>query len=413
VSRSHRRWQVSLWAVATVLSALPAGVGVFWWRGRPERHLARAEQAVAEGDREAALAWLVVPQASGATRDRALLLRARMAVEQGNLAGAVRALDRVDSHGPHAAEFAFWKGRTLYAARQPMLAMEWFQKTLALAPGSADAHRWLAAAAYDLGDRRAAIAALEAVTRLCPDDARAWRTLGLIFKENETDQRARTAFEAALERDLGRDRPAVQLELAEVLVRLGDAGGARRQLEACRGQVAEAACAELLGQCCRLVGDGDGQRAAVDAGLAAAPDHPGLLTQRAAIDFADGHPEEALVRLDRALAADPFRSETVYRRALALRILGRHAEAARDFARAAELNTLMTTMSELNAKAAADPRDADVRDRLGRLCVELGKPELAASWYRAALACDPGHASARLGLAVLRGRTGRSTNQPR
>jgi tetratricopeptide (TPR) repeat protein len=334
-------------------------------------------------------------------------------VEQENLAGAVRALDRVDSHGPHAAEFAFWKGRTLYAARQPMLAMDWFQKALALAPRSADAQRWLAAAAYDLGDRRAAMAALEAVTRLCPDDARVWRTIGLIFKENEDDPRARTALEAALQRDLGADRPAVQLELAEVLVRQGDAAGARNQLEACRGQVAEAARAALLGQCCRLVGDRDGQQSAVDAGLTAEPDHAGLLAQRAAIDLADGHPDEALRRLDRALAADPYRAETVYQHALALRILGRHPEAARDFARAAELNRLMFTMSDLNAKAAQDPRDADVREQLGRVCVELGKPELAASWYRAALACNPGHASARLGLAMLRQQTRRSPEPPR
>jgi tetratricopeptide (TPR) repeat protein len=396
-----------------MLAAVSVGAAALWWRGRPERHLAHAGQALGEGDLDAALWWLAVPESTVSTRDRALLLRARAAVEQGNLAGAVRALDRVDSHGPWAAEFAFWKGRTLYAARQPMLAMAWFQKALDLTPSDADAHRWLAAAAYDLGDRRSAIAALEAVNRLCPDDARAWRTLGLIFKENETDQRARVAFEAALQRDLGRDRPAVQLELAEVLVRLGDTAGARSQLEACRGQVAEPARLDLEGQCCHLVGDGDGQRAAVDAGLAAAPDHPGLLTQRARIDLADGHPDEARRLLDRAVAADPFRSETVYQRGLALRILGRHPEAVRDFARAAELNRLTIAMSDLNAKAAMDPRDADVRDKLGRLCVELGKPELAASWYRAALACNPRHTSARLGLAALRATIRRVADRPR
>jgi tetratricopeptide (TPR) repeat protein len=393
--------------------AVAVGGLALWWGGRPERHLARAEAALGEGDWGEALGWLALPESMARTRDRALLLRARAAVEQGNLAGAVRALDRVDPQGQRAAEFAFWKGRTLYAAQQPMLAMTWFHTALERAAGNADAHRWLAAAAYDLGDRRAAIAALEAVIRLCPDDARAWRTLGLIYKENETDQRARVAFEAALARDLGRDRPAVQLELAEVLVRLGDVAGARSQLEACRGQVAEAPRADLVGQCCRLVGDRDGQRAAVDAGLMTAPDHPGLLTQKAAIDLTGGHPDEALGRLDRAIAADPFRSETVYQRALALKILGRPSEATHDFARAAELNRLWITMSDLNAKAAQDPHDADVRDRLGRLCVELGKPDLAASWYRAALACDPRHAGARLGLTALHSTARRPADPPR
>jgi tetratricopeptide (TPR) repeat protein len=399
--------------VAALLVAVSVAAFALWWGGRPEQHLARAEHALGEGNHDEALWWLAVPESVVRTRNRALLLRARVAVEQGDLAGAVRALDRVDPDGQQAAEFAFWKARTLYAAQQPMLALAWFHKVLEWAPGNADAHRWLAAAAYDLGDRRAAIAALEAVTRLSPDDARAWRTLGLIFKENEADQRARVAFEGALARDLGRDRPAVQLELAEVLVRLGDLAGARRQLEACRGQVAAAAHADLMGQCCRLIGDRDGQRAAVDAGLMAAPDHPGLLTQKAGIDLAEGHPDAALRQLDRAIAADPFRSESVYQRGLALKILGRPSEAAHAFARAAELNRLWITMSDLNAKAAQDPLDADVRDRLGGLCVELGKPDLAASWYRAALACNPRHTGARLGLAALRGPTRRTADQPR
>jgi tetratricopeptide (TPR) repeat protein len=398
--------------VCTVAALLVAAFAL-WWGGRPERHLARAERALGEGNHDEALWWLAVPESVARTRNRALLLRARAAVEQGNLAGAVRALDRVDQNGQQAADFAFWKARTLYAAQQPMLAMAWFDKALERAADYADAHRWLAAAAYDLGDRRAAIAALETVIKLCPDDARAWRTLGLIFKENETDHRARVAFEAALARDLGRDLPAVQLELAEVLVRLGDAAGARRQLEACRGQVDLATHADLVGQCCRLIGDQDGQRAAIDAGLRAAPDHPGLLTQRAGIDLASGHPDEALRWLDRAIAADPFRSETVYKRGLALKILGRPSEAADAFARAAELKRLWITMSDLNAKAAEDPHNADVRDQLGRLCVELGKPDLAASWYRAALACNPRHAGARLGLAALRRPARRTVDQPR
>jgi tetratricopeptide (TPR) repeat protein len=402
VPRFKRRW---------LATAVLVGVGAYGyaavhgWLGSPERHLARAGQALESGALDTALEWLAVPESAASTRDRALLIRARIAVERGNLAGAVRALDLVNPHGPHAADFALWKARTLYAAQQPMLAMTWFEKSLALdqTAGNADAHRWLAAAAYDLGDRRAAIAALEAVTRLCPDDARAWRTLGLIFKENETDLKARAAFEAALARDLGADRPAVELDLAAVLVRLGDVAGAKRPLEACRGRVAEAPRLDLVAQCCRLTGDRQGQRDALDAGLALAPDHPGLLTQRAEIDLVDGHPDEALRRLDRALAADPFRSETVYQRGLAHRILGQTAAAARDFARAAELNRLFLAMSDLNARAAQDPHDADVRDQLGRLCVELGKPELAASWYRAALACDPRHTRARLGLAALRG----------
>ena len=87
-----------------------------------------------------------------------------------------------------------------------------------------------------------------------------------------------------------------------------------------------------------------------------------------------------------------------------MRQLGRDEEARRDLTRADELNKGLAEMSALNRQAEREPHDADVRYRLGRLCVELGKPELAASWYRAALACDPRHAAARLGLKALQPR---------
>src|SRR5947208_3129490 len=84
----------------------------------------------------------------------------------------------------------------------------------------------------------AALAALESVTRLDPKDARVWRTLGMIFKENVEYERAAAAFKASLAID--RAQPAVRLDLAETLLKLGDAAGAERELSACKGRVSEA-----------------------------------------------------------------------------------------------------------------------------------------------------------------------------
>jgi Flp pilus assembly protein TadD len=202
--------------------------------------------------------------------------------------------------------------------------------------------------------------------------------------------------------------------LAEALIKLGDADGADRELAACRGRVEEGRRAAALAECRRIRGDLEGSRAAVTAGLAAAPGHPGLLLHRARIDLADGRVAEALAWLDRAVAADPYRPEAVYQRGVVLRRLGRDEEARRDLARADELNRGIAEMSALNEQADRAPRDAGVRCRLGRLCVALGKPELAASWYRAALACDPGNGEARLGLDALgsRGHAGNDGHRP-
>src|SRR4051794_37327678 len=91
-------------AAVIVIAAGAISLGIFGWRGRPERHLARAEAGVNEGDLEAAAEWLAVPEEAPATRERAHLLRARMAVERGKPIDAVEALERVDPDGPNAAE---------------------------------------------------------------------------------------------------------------------------------------------------------------------------------------------------------------------------------------------------------------------------------------------------------------------
>ena len=340
-----------------------------------------------------------MPEGELATRERALLLRARMAVAQGQLPTAVRALDQVNPDGPSAADYAFWKGRLLYAAGQPHPAITWLVAALKKRPDDPESYRWLAVVAYDQGNRQTAVSALENVTRLQPKDARAWRTLGLIFKEGVEYERARVAFERSLEIDGA--QPSVHLDLAETLLKLGDVAGVERELAACRGRVPAARHAELLAACAQTRGDLTGFRAAVDSGLAAAPGHPGLLVQRAQIDLSEGHLVDAIEHLDRAVAADPCQPETIYQRGVVLRRLGRTDEARRNMARADELNKGLAEMSDLNRQAKRAPHDADVRYRLGRLCVELGKPDLAASWYRAALACDPGHAAARFGLKAL------------
>jgi tetratricopeptide (TPR) repeat protein len=376
-----------------------AGAGL-WWRGRPARHLAEAERLLAAGAPAGAIGWLAVPEAAPATRDRALLLRARAALALGRPERAVAPLEGIDPDGPAGAEAAFWKGRVLFAARQHLKAIAWYARSLELRPDDGETLRWLAAAAYDLGDRQTVANALLRVVELEPGDVRAWRTLGLVFKEAAEYRRARRAYEATLRVDPG--QPEARFELAEVLVAEGAYAGAGRQLEACRGRVPEADRLSLLAECSSALGAWDRHVALVEAGLAAAPDHPGLLAHRARIDLAGGRADRALERLDRALAADPYHAAWTYQRGLALHALGRDDEAGRDLARASALNRDLLEMTLLNDEAALRPADAEVRDRLGRLCLRLGKPELAASWFYAALACDPGHAGARRELAALR-----------
>lgn len=72
-----------------------------------------------------------------------------------------------------------------------------------------------------------------------------------------------------------------------------------------------------------------------------------------------------------------------------------------DLERSASIKRSVEEMSRLNGEAASKLGDPDVRAKLGDLCAELGKSELSASWYRAALACDPNHQAAKIGLDRL------------
>jgi tetratricopeptide (TPR) repeat protein len=311
----------------------------------------------------------------------------------------VEPLDRIDSNGPLAAEAALWKGRTLFQVRQVLQAVEWLRLAVTLRPDDTEALRWLAAALYELGDSPSTIAALTKVTALQPDDARAWRTLAFLNKENREFEPAMMAYEMALLLDPA--QPLVRFELAETLVALGRYSECELQLEKARGGVSEPDRRALLVHALQFAGDLRSSRAVLDASAAEFPDHPGLLAYRAQIDLAEGRFTQARDALSRVLNVNPFHAQALYQRGLANRRLGHIAEAESDLARAAELNALTDEMDRLNREAGRNWDDPEIRYRLGQLCVLLGKPELGASWYLAALACDPRHAGARLGLKVL------------
>ena len=397
--------------LVVAILALGVGIWLFWVAGASRRDLAEAEHLADEGRGAEALDWLAAPEADPATRDRALLLRARVAVEAGRPAEAIGPLDRIDPDGPLGGEVAFWRGRTLQALHEPRDAVAWLQRAWKARPDDAEIPRWIAAAAYDLGDRSTAIDALEAVTKLQPGDARAWRTMGLIYKEKARYEPALAAYDASLKID--RVQPAARFERAETLAALGRYGDAEAALRASRGGASAADRAALLARCQIGQGDLDAARRTLDAALPSSPDHPRLLGERATIDRAQGRFDDALRRLDRAIGADPYTAQWHYQRGLALRALGRSAEAEAALGRARELQADLARLSELDDEAARRPGDAEVRERLGDLCRRLGKEELAASWYVAALSCDPDRTSARRALRALGARVGgRELNSP-
>ncbi|MEW4566285.1 tetratricopeptide repeat protein [Tautonia sp. JC769] len=389
------------WLGCAVVTAGVVTWSVAWWQGRPDRHLERAEQWLAGGNPNEALQWLDLPAEVPRTRDRAFLLRARAAIERGRPSDAVGPLDRIDPDGPLSADVSFWKGRTLMAAGQSLRAASWFRDALRRRPEQIETLRWLAAASYELGDISTAIDSLRALTRLRPDDAPAWRTLGLIQNEHAEYEEARDAYRASL--DASPHQPDVRMELAGVLMELGRHDEAIRLLEACRGWVDESDRLVLLARSLYEVGDRAGARQHLEEGLGADPGDAAMLAERARIDLAEGAIVAAVEALDSALAREPVNADWFYLRSQANRRLGETEQADRDLARSQELTEVRTTISDLIRAADRAPGQAEVRYRLGTLCLELNDSKMAAAWFQAALACDPNHDAARQGLLSLQG----------
>jgi len=397
--RSRRQW---VWIASVLLMTLFATSAYSWWAGRPERRLAEAERCLAIGDYLEVPSWLVLPEATASTRDRALLIRARTALALGRPAEAVQPLDAVDRNGPSATDASFWKGRTLLAVGQFLRATDWLRVAVARRPEDPEAHRWLAAALYELGDSKSALGELREVVRLAPDDPRAWRTIAVLLKEGVEPERAREAYLNSLRVDPR--QPQARLELAEVLNTLGHHDDAARQLEACSGGVPEGDRLALLAKGVMARGDQEELQTMLDRALAQYPDHVGLLQLKAQAETAKGRTVQAITTLNRVLMLDPYHAASYYQRGLLRKAISEADGSALDLSRASELNAMLAEMSRLNDEAASHPEDAEIRLKIASLCDRLGKFELAGFWYRSALASDPASPAARSGLAALRTR---------
>jgi tetratricopeptide (TPR) repeat protein len=224
----------------------------------------------------------------------------------------------------------------------------------------------------------------------------------LIQKEHAEYEEARDAYRASLEIDA--DQPDVRMELAEVLMELSRHDEAIRLLESCRGRVSEPDRLVLLARSLYEVGERGEARRRLHQGLDAAPGNAAMLAERARIDLAEGEVAAAVEALDQALAVEPANADWFYLRSQAHRRLGETEQADQDLARSRELTEVMTTISNLIREADQAPDQAEVRYRLGTLCLELNDSKMAAAWFQAALACDPNHVAARRGLLSLQGR---------
>jgi len=130
-------------------------------------------------------------------------------------------------------------------------------------------------------------------------------------------------------------------------------------------------------------GDHEGAKRAFRRGLELAPDDPELHNALGWTLFQEGHPQEAIVEYERAIAADPGHAKAHNNLGLALVELGRLDDAAGHF----------------RTSLALEPR-AEIYSDLGFTLARQGKGKEAFAAYGKALELDPACPSAHFNLAV-------------
>ena len=121
---------------------------------------------------------------------------------------------------------------------------------------------------------------------------------------------------------------------------------------------------------------------------------------------------DAVKPLRAAAALDPYNERVHQHLAQVYQLLGKTALANRERIQGENAHHLQDQVGALYGQARQRPWDGDVRYQMGMLCLKMRQFDKASTWLRAALACDPQHAAARLALAEATAAGGQSNDPP-
>ncbi len=258
--------------------------------------------------------------------------------EQGRLAEAEAAYQQILLGAPDQIDTLHMLGILLIQTERADRGFGLIDRALAIQPAFADAHFNRAVAALQLGRREEALASLDRVLALAPDDpAGARYTRGLVLAQLGRPAEAVTSFSAFLKQQPR--HPDTLINRGVALSTLGRHAEGLADFDAVVALTPQDPQAHFnRGGALKSLGRIEEAATAFERALVLRPGWPDALVNRGVTLKMLGRAEEALADYDRALAAQPEHVEALISRGAALAELMRSDEALSDYAKALELS---------------------------------------------------------------------------
>jgi superkiller protein 3 len=391
--------------IVTALSILAvAGIGYRVYRitsaPRIERVYQAGLQSLAVGDLGSTMLAAEALSAGGIDPNYKLLLEGAIDLRMGRLQLAALKLEEPMKFAATSAMAQTLTGELLYKTRQFSAAIQVLRQAVKADETQVDAHRWLAAALYDIGATGPTIKELAIVSKLDLEDPRPHRLTGLIYKDMESYEAAIGEYREALRRSRNSpDGSTIRLELAECLFQAGKYEELEKILEECP---LNAATRTLAAHSQHVRGDSEKALKLVGQAIAMDPKHLPAMLLKATIQLEQAQVNEAVITLRAAVADNPLDHRVHFKLSQALAKKGDIAESEKYAAESTRLRDLRAHFADLHSQASEDVGNAAIRYQLGVTAEQLGLIELANSWFSAALTLDPNHAEAQAALTELR-----------
>jgi tetratricopeptide (TPR) repeat protein len=336
-----------------------------------------------------------------------LYLTAAVALREGDVKTALERAVAAKDNPDLTIDANVLAGEAAYQIGAAGNAKLYWEEALRSDPECVTAHRWLGVLYYDVGAMNKAMLHLSTVSRLAPTDPRADRLMGLMNRDYERPETAIPHYQESLRRaPKQRDADEIRLEMTECHIKLREFAEGLKTLEKC----AETPRKKILAARCMLnLGSLDEARLIAGSLLATDRSRLDVLQLNAEIALADGKLPMAAELLQAATGVDPYNHGIRTQLAQVLGRLGQTEGAKKQTERAEQLQSLWQRFSDLQIEAINRSTDAPVRYEIGSLAKQLGKPELAISWFKAALAIDPALRSAADALSEM---ASANTNAP-